>query len=422
MKTAKPFGISKRSVWKAWKLVKANRGGAGVDQQTIAEFEADLANNLYRIWNRMSSGSYFPPPVRKVEIPKKQGGVRVLGIPTIADRVAQTVVKLHLEPSLDEIFDQDSYGYRPGKSAKQAVAITRKRCWKYHWVVEFDIKGAFDHIDHDLLMRAVHKHVKLKWAILYLERWLKAPTLSKEGELESRSLGTPQGGVISPLLMNLFMHYAFDVWIRRTHPQCPFARYADDAVVHCRTQREAQELLSGIAMRLEACRLQMHPDKRSTRTEIVLRASCREPARRHANGCAESSRVGICNGRPQLILKNSQDSIIRFLPGGGITMGASTLRRCARSTSSWTRSWHVGLVGNIRHSHVTNAEAFAGSGDLPTESPNCSLTGPSWENQRPDDGSRMTRECHVRFCERLGEEVPPAYSPRNRVLVRCKTS
>ena len=261
MKTAKPFGISKRSVWKALKLVKANRGGAGVDQQTIAEFEADLANNLYRIWNRMSSGSYFPPPVRKVEIPKKQGGVRVLGIPTIADRVAQTVVKLHLEPSLDKVFDQDSYGYRPGKSAKQAVAITRTRCWKYHWVVEFDIKGAFDHIDHDLLMRAVHKHVKLKWAILYLERWLKAPTLSKEGELESRSLGTPQGGVISPLLMNLFMHYAFDVWIRRTYPQYRFVRYADDAVVHCRTQREAQELLSGIAKRLEECRLEMHPDK-----------------------------------------------------------------------------------------------------------------------------------------------------------------
>lgn len=256
MKTAKPFVISKRSVWKAWQLVKANRGGAGVDAQTIAEFEADLANNLYRIWNRMSSGSYFPPPVKRVEIPKKQGGVRVLGVPTIADRVAQMVVKLHLEPSLDAIFDQDSYGYRPGKSAKQAVAITRKRCWKYHWVVEFDIKGAFDNIDHNLLMRAVHKHVKLKWAILYLERWLKAPTLSREGELASRSLGTPQGGVISPLLMNLFMHYAFDVWMRRTRSQCPFARYADDAVVHCRTQREAQELLSGIAKRLEAFRLQ----------------------------------------------------------------------------------------------------------------------------------------------------------------------
>jgi len=180
-----------------------------------ASLPDDLASNLSRIWNRMSSGSYFPPPVRKVEIPKKQGGVRVLGIPTIADRVAQTVVKLHLESTLDAIFDQDLYGYRPGKSAKQAVAITRTRCWKYHWVVEFDIKGAFDHIDHDLLMRAVRKHVKLKWAILYLKRWLTAPTLSEEGELESRSLGTPQGGVISPFLMNLYMHCAIDVWIRQ---------------------------------------------------------------------------------------------------------------------------------------------------------------------------------------------------------------
>lgn len=260
-KPAKPFEISKRSVWEAYKMVKANKGSAGVDAETIAEFEADLANNLYRIWNRMSSGTYFPPPVKQVEIPKKQGGVRVLGIPTVADRVAQTVVKLHVEPAMDAIFDEDSYGYRPGKSAKKAVAATRERCWQYDWVVEFDIKGAFDHIDHDLLMRAVRRHVNLKWAILYIERWLKAPSVTKDGKLECRELGTPQGGVISPLMMNLFMHYAFDTWMRRKHPKYPFARYADDAVVHCRNRGEACMLLSGIEERLRECRLKMHPDK-----------------------------------------------------------------------------------------------------------------------------------------------------------------
>ena len=261
MKLAKPFEISKRSVWTAYKLVKANRGGAGIDNETLAKFEANLVNNLYRIWNRMSSGSYFPPPVKQVEIPKKQGGIRVLGVPTVSDRIAQMVVKLHIEPSLEAIFDQDSYGYRPGKSAKQAIAKTRKRCWQNDWVVEFDIKGAFDNIDHGLLLRAVRKHVKLKWALLYIERWLKAPAQTVGGEIKSRVIGTPQGGVISPLLMNLFMHYAFDTWMRRTHPTCPFARYADDAVVHCRSHQEAERLLTEIAERLDACRLQMHPDK-----------------------------------------------------------------------------------------------------------------------------------------------------------------
>jgi group II intron reverse transcriptase/maturase len=261
MKLAKPFEISKRSVWTAYKLVRANRGGAGIDEETLAKFEVNLANNLYRIWNRMSSGSYFPPPVKQVEIPKKQGGVRTLGVPTVSDRIAQMVVKLHIEPSLEMVFDEDSYGYRPGKSAKQAIAKTRRRCWQNDWVVEFDIKGAFDNIDHDLLMRAVRKHVKLKWALLYIERWLKAPSQTVSGETKSRAVGTPQGGVISPLLMNVFMHYAFDTWMRRNHPVCPFARYADDAVVHCRTHKEATRLLEKIAERLETCRLQMHPDK-----------------------------------------------------------------------------------------------------------------------------------------------------------------
>jgi group II intron reverse transcriptase/maturase len=204
--TNKPFQIDKRLVYEAYKAVKSNRGAAGVDGQTIEQFEADLSGNLYKIWNRMSSGCYVPPPVRAVSIPKKSGGERILGVPTVADRVAQTVVKQVLEPILDSIFLADSYGYRPNKSALDAIGVTRERCWKYDWVLEFDIKGLFDNIDHDLLLRAVRKHVTCKWVLLYIERWLKAPMVQEDGATVQRSRGTPQGGVVSPILANLFMH------------------------------------------------------------------------------------------------------------------------------------------------------------------------------------------------------------------------
>ena len=197
--TNKPFNIDKRLVYEAYKAVKSNRGAAGVDEQTIEQFEADLSGNLYKIWNRMSSGTYFPPPVRAVAIPKKSGGERILGVPTVADRVAQTVVKLVIEPILDPIFLADSYGYRPKKSALDAVGATRERCWKYDWVLEFDIKGLFDNIDHELLLRAVRKHITCKWALLYIERWLKAPMMQEDGTMIERSRGTPQGGVVTPL-------------------------------------------------------------------------------------------------------------------------------------------------------------------------------------------------------------------------------
>jgi RNA-directed DNA polymerase len=263
MTSTKPYRIAKRTVWEAYQLVKANRGAAGVDDETIAMFEQNLSGNLYKLWNRMSSGSYFPPPVKQVEIPKAKGGTRKLGIPTVSDRIAQTVVKLMIEPILDPIFHEDSYGYRPGKSAKQAIAVTRKRCWQYDWVVEFDIKAAFDQIDHTLLMKAVRSHIKERWILLYIERWLSAPFETAEGLNLPRTRGTPQGGVVSPILMNLFMHYAFDSWMKRTYPQCPFARYADDAVVHCRTQAQAEVVMRSIALRLEECGLTMHPDKSS---------------------------------------------------------------------------------------------------------------------------------------------------------------
>jgi len=242
-------------------LVKANKGAPGIDDRTIKEFEADLKNNLYKLWNRMSSGSYFPKPVKGVEISKKSGGVRLLGVPTVRDRIAQMVARLNLEPLLEPIFYDDSYGYRPNKSAIEAIRVTRKRCWKYDWLIEFDIKGLFDNIDHELLMKAVRKHTGNKWVILYIERWLKAPMQMPDGTIKERFSGTPQGSVISPILANLFMHYAFDRWMETKNPKNPWARYADDGVVHCRIKEEAVHVLKKLTERLRECKLELHPEK-----------------------------------------------------------------------------------------------------------------------------------------------------------------
>ena len=273
MSKAKPFCISKQEVWEAYKRVKANKGAAGVDEQSIADFEKRLKPNLYKIWNRMSSGSYFPPPVRTVKIPKANGGERKLGIPTVSDRIAQMVVKSRLEPEVDPLFHPDSYGYRPGKSALDAVGQARQRCWRSDWIIDLDIKGFFDNIDQNLLMRAVKKHAKEKWIVLYIERWLQAPIQEEDGRLIQRERGTPQGGVASPLLANLFLHYAFDRWIAATYPHVRFERYADDAIVHCRTEVEAQQVRAAIAARFEECRLELHPEK----TKIVY---CKDDDRR----------------------------------------------------------------------------------------------------------------------------------------------
>ena len=270
--TDKPFMIEKWRVYQVYKAVKSSKGAAGVDGQTIELFEANLKGNLYKIWNRMSSGTYFPPPVRAVSIPKKSGGERILGVPTVSDRIAQMVVKQLIEPDLDPIFLPDSYGYRPGKSALEAVGVTRKRCWKYDWVLEFDIKGLFDNIEHELLLKAVRKHVKCKWALLYIGRWLGA-SMEQNGIRIERTRGTPQGGVISPILSNLFLHYTFDLWMRRTYPDLPWCRYADDGLVHCRTEQEAEAVRVELQARLEECHLQMHP----TKTKIVY---CRDGRRR----------------------------------------------------------------------------------------------------------------------------------------------
>lgn len=258
---AKPFCISKKVVWEAYKRVRANGGAAGVDSESIEEFEEKLKNNLYKIWNRLSSGTYFPPPVRSVGIPKKDGGERRLGIPTVSDRIAQTVVKMYLEPVVEPYFHPDSYGYRPGKSAADALAATRQRCWRYDWAIDLDIRGFFDNLDHALVMRAVGKYTQCPWVLLYVKRWLVAPAQLEDGTLVPRTKGTPQGGVASPLLANIFLHLAFDDWMRKMHPDVPFERYADDIVAHCRTEKQAQQVLDSIKRRLEHCRLEVHPEK-----------------------------------------------------------------------------------------------------------------------------------------------------------------
>ncbi|MCR5685028.1 MAG: group II intron reverse transcriptase/maturase [Lachnospiraceae bacterium] len=273
MSRGKAFKISQNEVLLAYKQVKANKGAGGVDGVEFVQYEAELKNNLYKLWNRMSSGCYYPKAVRGVEIPKKNGKKRLLGIPTIEDRVAQMVVKNRFEPGVEKIFHEDSYGYRPNKSAIDAIKSTRERCWKYEWVLELDIVGLFDNIDHEMLMKAVRKHTSEKWVVLYIERMLKSDIVMPDGKTKHRDAGTPQGGVISPVLANLFMHYAFDVWMQHFFPSLKWERYADDAVIHCYSLKQAEYVKMRLEQQLGLCKLSLHPDK----TRIVHCTSDRFP-------------------------------------------------------------------------------------------------------------------------------------------------
>jgi len=333
----KPFSISKRLVWDAFTKVKANRGAAGVDDQSIEEFESDLKGNLYKLWNRMSSGSYIPSPVRRVEIPKSGGGKRPLGIPTVADRVAQMAAKMVLEPKLEPHFHPDSYGYRSNKSAIEAVGVTRQRCWKFDWVVDLDIRAFFDSMDHALLLRAVYKHTDCKWVRLYIERWLKAPAQLEDGTLIPRDRGTPQGGVISPLLANLFLHYGFDRWMRQTHPDVPFERYADDGVVHCRTEAEAHLMMKAIGQRLAECGLELHPEK----TKIVY---CKDGQRKRDYPKVKFDFLGY-SFQPRQAKSRRGNLFLNFSP--------AVSAKAAKSIRSTIRSWKI-----HRWTHLT-IEAIA---------------------------------------------------------------
>jgi group II intron reverse transcriptase/maturase len=330
MPEAKPYEIPKQLVVEAYRRVKANRGAAGVDGESLAMFEKDLEGNLYKIWNRMSSGSYFPPPVRLVEIPKDNGGKRPLGIPTVGDRVAQTVVKMVLEPKVEPVFHPDSYGYRPNKSAIDAVGTARKRCWAADWVIDLDIKAFFDSIPHDLVERAVAHHTDLPWVKLYIARWLRAPVQMQDGTLEKRTKGTPQGGVVSPLLANLFLHYAFDAWMRRNFRSVPFERYADDAVVHCRSKRQAVAVLQAIRDRFEQCGLELHPEK----TRIIY---CKDDDRRGEHEHIKFDFLGY-TFQPRRAKNHRGKFFVSFLPA------IST--KAAKSIRVTIREWRMGSTRN----------------------------------------------------------------------------
>ena len=330
MSEAKPYVIPKQLVWEAYRHVKANRGAAGVDGESLAAFEKDLKSNLYKVWNRMSSGSYFPPPVRLVEIPKDDGGKRPLGIPTVGDRVAQTVVKMVLEPEVEPVFHPDSYGYRPGRSALDAVGVARKRCWNANWVIDLDIKSFFDSISHDLVERAVAHHTDLPWVRLYVARWLRAPVQQPDGTQVERTRGTPQGGVVSPLMANLFMHYVFDRWMRRTFPNIQFERYADDAIVHCKSESLARVVLDAIRGRFEQCGLELHPVK----TRIVY---CKDDDR---PGQAENVKFDFLGYtfQPRRARSRSGRFFVGFLP--------AISRKASKAIRKVIREWRMASSRN----------------------------------------------------------------------------
>lgn len=315
--------IAKRLMWDAWLKVKENGGAAGADGVTIEQFEEDLPGNLYRLWNRMSSGSYHPGPVRAVEIPKK-GGIRVLGIPSVVDRVAQAAAAAALEPSVEPIFHEDSYGYRPGRAPVDAVAVCRERCFRKDWVVDLDIRAFFDSVPWELMLRAVARHSDQKWVVMYVERWLKAPMQRSDGTLVQRVKGTPQGSPISPVLANLFLHYGLDAWMAREFPAVPFERFADDAVIHCVSERQARLVRAAVARRLAAVGLELHPDK----TRIVY---CKDSNRR---GTYEQVSFTFCGYtfRPRKAYnKHRHVAFTGFMPA----VSPDKLTAMSRRVASW---------------------------------------------------------------------------------------
>jgi RNA-directed DNA polymerase len=355
----KPFEISKWAVWEAYRRVKANKGAAGVDEQSIAEFEGDLSGNLYKLWNRLSSGSYLPPPVRAVEIPKRSGGSRVLGVPTVADRIAQTVVAGYLEPEVEPRFHPDSYGYRPGRSALDAVGVCRERCWREDWVVDLDLRSFFDSVPHDLVLRAVARHTDQRWVLLYVERWLKAPLQREDGSLVERDRGTPQGSAISPLLANTFLHYAFDLWMARERPAVRFERYCDDVIVHARSEQQARDLRDAIASRLAECGLCLNEQK----TRIV---HCKDANRRGSYEHESFDFLGY-TFRPRLSKSRHGRHFVNFSPAvsgeAGKRIGREirrwrlhrwsdkTLTDLARSINAIVRGW-INYYGRFYRSEL----------------------------------------------------------------------
>jgi RNA-directed DNA polymerase len=358
----KPFVISKRLVWEAWRRVKANRGAEGVDEESIEEFESDLQGNLYKLWNRMSSGSYMPPPLRAVEIPKKKGGSRMLGVPTVADRIAQTVAYLYLEPEVEPVFHPDSYGYRPRRSAHDALARCRQRSWRYDWALDLDLKSFFDSLDHSLVLKAVAHRTSLRWILLYVERWLKAPIQREDGTLKLRDRGSPQGSAISPVLANIFLHYALDLWLVREFPDVPFERYADDEILHCKSKQQAEIVLDAIIERLAQVGLELNLDK----TRIVY---CKDADRNGSHEHEQFTFLGY-TFRPRLARNKTGKKFVSFLPAVSDDAAkeirhtvkrwrlhlrsGSTLADLAREINPTVRGW-INYYGRFYRSELVRA-------------------------------------------------------------------
>jgi group II intron reverse transcriptase/maturase len=323
----KPFEISKWEVAEAFEVVRRKHGAPGVDGVSIEEFEKDLRKNLYKIWNRMSSGTYFPPAVRAVQVPKRHGGgMRMLGIPTVADRVAQTVVARHLSVRVEPVFHEDSYGYRPGRDALQAVGLCRQRCWKRAWVIDLDIRAFFDTVRWDLMLKAVAAHTDARWVLLYVTRWLAVPLQLSDGTLVRRERGTPQGVPVSPVLANLFLHYAFDMWMAREFPAVRFERYADDVVVHCVSESQARVVLAAIRVRLGEVGLEVHPDK----TKIVY---CKDHNRRGGYEDTSFTFLGFTFRPRSVRVSESGMSFVSFSP--------AISRDALNKISAVVRAWRL---------------------------------------------------------------------------------
>uniref|UniRef100_UPI00333F0D00 group II intron reverse transcriptase/maturase n=1 Tax=Wolbachia endosymbiont (group B) of Pilophorus perplexus TaxID=3066160 RepID=UPI00333F0D00 len=336
MNKTKSFDIPKQLIWRAYKQVSKNKGAAGVDEVSITKFEENLKDNLYKLWNRMSSGSYFPEPVKAVAIPKDTvGGQRILGVPSVFDRIGQTAASMYLEPLVEPKFHEDSYGYRPNKSALDAVDTARKRCWRYDWTIDLDISGFFDNLDHELALQAIKKHTNCKWVILYVERWMKAAIQLEDGSKVVRDKGVPQGGSVSPIISNIFMHHVFDIWMKKNYPTVPFERYVDDAIVHCRTEKQAEFVKVMIEERLAEYKLKLHPEK----TQIVY---CKDDNRSGGFPKQSFDFLGY-TFRPRLARNKIGKYFVSFLP--------AISNKAKKKITTTIRSWKM-----LRNTHITLEE------------------------------------------------------------------
>jgi group II intron reverse transcriptase/maturase len=345
----KPFAVAGYEVWRAWEQVRDNKGAPGADGQSVAAFEERLEDNLHRIWNRMSSGTWFPPPVRAAVIPKAGGGTRTLGVPTVADRVAQAVAANRIVTVTEKFFHAGSYGYRPGRGAHDALAVARERCWKSGWVAGFDIRAFSGSVPHGLVVRAVEGLRLAAWVLLYVKRWLAAPVIMPDGEVRARDRGTPQGSVVSPVLASLFLHWAFDAWMDREFPDCPFERYADDGLIHCTSAARARQVLAALEQRMKEVGLELHPAK----TRIIY---CKDYRRlKPWDGPVSFDFLGY-EFRP----RDTMGKYSRFT-GFDLAVSPKALKRMNAVVSGWRLHRHTGLtweqltswIGPVIHGWMT---------------------------------------------------------------------